>query len=363
MERERQVKRTITRRNFLQKTLADGGRASLGFGLVVLAGARKGSAVNRRIKPRPRANRLPREVWIATISQNRMEAKDFEEMIKKMLGRMEQVVSYQPDIICLPEVFPFANLSSPRPPVSQVAEVPIGEISQPFAEFARKYHCYVVCPIYTKANGRCYNAAVFIDSQGRLLGEYRKIHPTIGEMDNGVTPGPVQPPVFKTAFGIVGAQICFDIEWYDGWQNLRKAGAEMVFWPSAFAGGSVVNTKAWQNKYVVVSSTRKDTSKICDISGEEIASTGRWNDWVCAPVNLEKAFLHTWPFCRRFEEVQAKYGRKIRIKTFHEEEWTIIESRSPEVKVADVLKEFDFQTHEELIQGAEKRQRKYRNAV
>ena len=353
MEREGEVKRMITRRNFLQKT-------SLGFGLVALGGARKGSAANRPIKPRPRASRLPREVWIATISQNRMEAKDFEGMIKKMLGRMEQVVSYQPDIICLPEVFPFVNLSSPRPPVSQVAEVPIGEISQPFAEFARKYHCYVVCPIYTKEDGHCYNAAVFIDSQGRLLGEYRKIHPTIGEMDNGVTPGPVQPPVFKTAFGIVGAQICFDIEWYDGWQNLRKAGAEMVFWPSAFGGGSAVNTKAWQNKYVVVSSTRKDTSKICDISGEEIASTGRWNDWVCAPVNLEKAFLHTWPFCRRFQEVQAKYGRKIHIRTFHEEEWTIIESRSPDVKVSDVLREFEFQTHEELIQAAEKSQRKAR---
>jgi len=81
---------------------------------------------------------------------------------------------------------------------------------------------------------------------------------------------------------------------------------------------------------------------------------------VCAPVNLEKAFLHTWPFCQRFHEVQAKYGRKIHIKTFHEEEWTIIESRSPDVKIADVLKEFEFQTHEELIQAAEKRQTKDR---
>ncbi|MFZ2146748.1 MAG: carbon-nitrogen hydrolase family protein [Sedimentisphaerales bacterium] len=347
------MKRTITRRNFLKRT-------SQGFGLVILAGAQKGSTANPRFESRPREKRLPREVWIATISQNRIEAKDFEEMTGKMLGRMEEVVSYQPDIICLPEVFPFANLSSGRPAISQVAEVPIGEISQPFADFAQKYHCYVVCPIYTKENGRYYNAAVFIDNQGRLLGEYRKIHPTIGEIDNGLTPGPVQPPVFKTAFGIVGAQICFDIEWYDGWQNLRKAGAEMVFWPSAFAGGTVVNTKAWQNKYVVVSSTRKDTSKICDISGEEIAGTGRWNDWVCAPVNLEKAFLHTWPFCQRFQDVQAKYGRKIHIKTFHEEEWTIIESRSPDVKVSDVLKEFEFQTHEELIQAAEKSQRKAR---
>ena len=172
------MKRTITRRNFLQRT-------SLGFGLAVLAGSGKGSAASSRIKPRPREKRLPREVWVATISQNRMETKNYEQMIRKMLSRMEEVVSYQPDIICLPEVFPFANLSSGRPPLSEVAEVPIGEISQPFAGFARKHHCYVVCPIYTKENGRYYNAAVFIDNQGRLLGQYRKIHPTIGEIGRG----------------------------------------------------------------------------------------------------------------------------------------------------------------------------------
>lgn len=59
-------------------------------------------------------------------------------------------------------------------------------------------------------------------------------------------------------------------------------------------------------------------------------------------------------------QVQAKYGRKIRIKTFYEEEWTIIESRSQDVKVADVLKEFDFQSYEDFIEGADRMQRKNR---
>lgn len=339
----------FTRRNFLQNT-------SMGLGLGVWAGIHSTTTAApsaTRMRPRPREKRLPKEVWVATISQNGMQARGYEEMTKKMLGRMQELVTYEPDIICLPEVFPFANLSSGRPPVSRVAEVPIGDISQPFAEFAREHNCYIVCPIYTKENGHYYNSAVFIDRKGKLLGEYQKIHPTVGEMNNGVTPGPLMSPVFKTDFGIIGAQICFDIEWNDGWQNLRKAGAEIVFWPSAFAGGMAVNAKAWQNKFVVVSSTRKDTSKICDISGEVVASTGRWNDWVCAPVNLEKAFLHTWPICRRFNEIHSKYGRKVRIQTFHEEEWTIIESRSPDVKIADILKEYEFQTYEDFIQAAE----------
>jgi len=286
-------------------------------------------------------------------------------MIRMMLARMDEVAPFEPDIVCLPEAFPSANLTNPKAPLAERAEEPIGHVSQPFAEFARKHHCYVVCPILTRhkepgQNERFYNSAVFIDRQGKLLGEYRKTYLTTGEMNYGLTPGPLDPPVFETDFGIVGAQICFDIEWLEGWQKLRQQGAEIVFWPSAFAGGAMVNTKAWQNKFCVVSSTRKDTSKICDISGEVVAKTGRWNHWTCASVNLEKAFLHTWPYVNRFDEIHAKYGRDVRIRNFAEEEWTILESRSPDVKIADVLREFELKTYEEHIQFADAQQGKFR---
>jgi predicted amidohydrolase len=93
------------------------------------------------------------------------------------------------------------------------------------------------------------------------MGEYHKIHLTEGEISMGLTPGSLSPPVFHTDFGIIGVQICFDLLWDDGWKKLKDKGAEIVFLPSAFAGGQMVNAKAWQHKYVVVSSTRKHTSK------------------------------------------------------------------------------------------------------
>jgi hypothetical protein len=112
---------------------------------------------------------------------------------------------------------------------------------------------------------------------------------------------------------------------------------------------------------VVASSTRKNTSKLCDITGEEITKTGIWDPSIyCGAVNLEKAFLHTWPYARRFDEVRKKYGRKVRITTYHEEEWSIIESLSPEVQIADVLKEFELETYEKLIEDSEKAQVKAR---
>ena len=344
----------LTRRRFIET-------ASVGLGL-----GWAGTYVRAASGPMggtPKALRLPREVWIASLSLNGLRAENPKEMTTKVLARMEEVAPFEPDIVCLPEVFPFANLTGPEPSLAESSEAPIGPFSRPFAEFAEKHKCHVVCPIHTVANGRYYNAAVFIDRHGQYVGQYQKMHPTVGEMDSGIAPGAAKPPVFKTDIGALGAQICFDIEWSDGWRKLREAGAELVFWPSAFGGGSMVNTKAWENKYCVVSSTWKGTTKICDIDGRTIAGTGQYADWVCAPVNLEKAFLHSWPFCRRFAEIQAKYGRKVSIRTFHEEEWTIIESLSPDVRVADILKEFDLRTHEEHIADADVVQRRWREKM
>jgi len=344
-----QNKSAIHRRKFL--------KTSLGLGIAGLAA----QDIARAAGPEPlqRANRLPREVWVASLSLHGLEAQSHEEMIRKVLKRLEEIKPLQPDVVCLPEVFPFLKISR-RPPLAEVAEVPPGPISTRFAAWAKAARCYLICPIYTRQEGRFYNSAVVIDRQGKCLGEYRKIPPTDSEMESGVAPGPLDPPVFQTDFGTIGVQICYDINWHEGWKKLRRAGAEIVFWPSAFCGGKMLNALAWMNKYCVVSSTRFDPTKICDITGEDVTRSGRARHWVCAPLNLERAFLHGWPYWTRYNDIQAKYGRKVLIRHFPEEGWSILESRSADVKVADVLREFDIRTHEEHIARADLMQKKLR---
>ena len=341
-----------SRRRFIKSA-----SATLGTGLASVA------AIGKTSQAAPtnlQESRLPREVIVATVAQIGLQENSYQEMSRAMLARMELLVPLQPDIICLPELFPFSFASQTRPLIEKVAETSIGAIAQPFSQFAAKHHCYVVCPIYTREAGRIYNAALLMDRQGELLGEYRKMHPTCSEMDKGVSPGPVDPPVFQTDSGKVGVQICFDIQWQDGWQKLQKAGAEIVFWPSAYAGGTAVNTAAWQNRYNVVSSTRKGASKICDIAGQELARSNSWQPWACTTVNLEKEMLCTWPYVQRFDEIRAKYGSKVRIETMPEEEWTILESRSAEIHVADLMKEFELKTYAQHIAEADKQQHERR---
>jgi len=342
---------SVSRRDFIRKSALTASLTALVAEPVIFG---KSSAVFN-----PTQERLPREVWIATVSQEGLTADTSEKKVQSILAIIEKSLIYRPDVICLPEVFMSSGVRKTMT-LNEQADIS-GELLKEFMDFARKNNCYMICPVITRENNRIYNSAVVIDRQGMRMGEYRKIHLPDVELKAGITPGPLQPPVFKTDFGTMGIQICFDCCWDDGWKALRQQGAEIVFWPSAYSGGQVINTKAWQNKYPVISSTN-ERSKICDISGEVVAQTGIWDkNIICAPLNLEKAFLHTWPAVMKFDQIRAKYGLKIKITNFHEEQWSIIESLSPDVRVNDILKEFDIPTFEQLTYHLEMEANKVRS--
>ena len=272
-------------------------------------------------------------------------------MVQKVLDIMKEIIPYRPDIICLPEIFAYAHTRSAYK-LNDVAEKLPGSIVTPFMNFAKANKCYVICPTYTQHNGDAYISAVLLDRQGNIAGEYHKMRPAISELEMGIKPGKYDPPVFQTDFGIIGIQICFDIKYEKGWNKLKDKGAQIIFWPSAYAAGQEISSRAWRHQVYIVSSTQKDTSKICDITGEAIAQTGRWQrNWITAPVNLQKAFILTWPAVTLFPEIQKKYGSRLKLTTFGEEEWTIIESLDANLKVADVLKEYKLETMHAVLKN------------
>jgi predicted amidohydrolase len=280
-------------------------------------------------------------------------------LIEKILEILKEVIVYQPDFVCLPEAFPFQNIEQ-KMTLAEKVEISEKAFDQ-LSGFSKQNNCYIICPVYTSEGGAIYNSAVVFDRKGKKIGVYNKIHPTEGEIEEGISPGAVFQPVIQTDFGPVGIQICFDINWADGWKMLTDQGVKIIFWPSAYGGGITVNTKAWQQRCIVASSTHKGTSRLCDISGEIVTQTGQWNqNLYCGPVNMEKEFLATWPYVNRFKDIQAKYGRKVRITNFHEEEWSIIESLSPDLFVKDILNEFKLKTYREHIGSAELLQNKAR---
>jgi predicted amidohydrolase len=327
----------LSRRKFL-------GNASLGLGAIGIPDYMV------RTQPSKDAIKTPHYINVGTVSIMDLSATSTPDMVQKVLSVMEEMVPFQPDIICLPEVFAFTNIPSNDYQLKDVAEKAPGPVVTPFLNFAKRNKCYVIVPTYTLHEGNIFISAVLVDRQGKVAGEYHKMRPAESELKMGIKPGKSEPPVFQTDFGKIGIQICFDIKYEEGWNYLKDKGAQIIFWPSAYAAGQEISSRAWRHQVYVVSSTQKDTSKICDITGETIAQTGRWQrNWICAPVNLEKAFIYAWPSVSVFPDIQKKYGSRIKLTTYSEEEWTIIESLDADLKVADVLKEFNLKTSHDVL--------------
>jgi beta-ureidopropionase len=313
-------------------------------------------------------NRLPREVWVAGISLKGLwPVETVEKRMKDVLQRMESVYAFEPDIICLPET---VNISWVNESITlqEVAEdeTTHGLITSMLAEVARKQNCYITCPIVTKKEGHFYNSSILLNRLGETEGVFHKVHPTSTEIlpdtyfkGGGVTPGPLKPGVFKTDFGTIGMQICFDAEWPYSWHSLKEDGAEIVCFPSQGPFLNTLRNHAWFNHYYIVSATGEN-SQIIDITGDVIALDGEFARWVCAPVNLEKEFLHIWPHTLKFGDIQKKYKRKIRFKIYHPENWATLESLDENIKVKDILKEYEIPTYDEQIREATGIQKKYR---
>jgi beta-ureidopropionase len=332
----------ISRRKFVRETAVATGMATM-----AATGLADGLSI-----PGPEGSRNLREVWIAGVSQMGLRAKTPELMVEKIFGILNEVILYRPDFVCLPEAFPFEYVET-KLTFPQRVEVS-NKVLQQFAEFSKQNNCYTICPVFTSSEGRIYNSAVVFNRTGKKIGQYNKIHETVGYVKGGVTCGAMFQPAVQTEFGPVGIQICYDINWEDGWKMFRDQGVKMIFWCSAFDGGEQLNMKALQNKCIVASGTNKNVSKLCDIDGTTIATTGIWEpNFYCGRINLEKVFLPLYDYLKECREIRRKYGRKVRITYFHAEEWTIIESLSPDLFISDIVSEYNLKNHVEGLKEAE----------
>jgi predicted amidohydrolase len=157
-------------------------------------------------------------------------------------------------------------------PAAEVA-VPLDEtIIEALGSKAREHSSYIVFGGVFRdipAAGACANAAVVIDRRGRLAGRYVKVHPVLdrvvpdGEivLEGGVQPG-AEYHVFDLDFGRVGVQICYDVEYPEGWRRLAEQGAELVLFPTQSPQLTRPAMYAATHEYWVVSSTFRNNASV-----------------------------------------------------------------------------------------------------
>jgi predicted amidohydrolase len=288
---------------------------------------------------------VPRKVVVSTVSHRPSGlARTVAANVDAAVRLAERAATVGPDLVCLPEHFSLADV--PRRRAAEVAEPVPGPTTERLGAVARRHRTYLVCPLYERAGGHVFNAAVLLDRNGGVAGVYRKVHPTLAEMDEGVVPGE-RVQVFEADFGRVGLLICFDIAWAERWRELRDLGAEVVCWPSTYEGGLHLQARAADNRYYVVSATLAWHAHILDVTGFPLASTGQRSDTAWAEIDLEKRVFSTVFPQATYDAIATRYGRRVTLHMCSPEGVFTLESHDPAVAVADLMREFGLEALDE----------------
>jgi N-carbamoylputrescine amidase len=112
-----------------------------------------------------------------------------------------------------------------------------GPSTDAISKVAKANRVAVIAPVFERrAAGIYHNSAAVIDSDGKILGLYRKMHipddPAYYEKFY-FTPGDLGFPAFDTESGRVATLICWD-QWYpEGARLAALQGAAVLFYPTA----------------------------------------------------------------------------------------------------------------------------------
>lgn len=266
-------------------------------------------------------------VHVVSVTQAGLEHS--ADLADRTLARLEQSAVFHPDIACLPELFPRRG-----------PETIPGEITGRVARWAREHSSYVIFGIKTASDGKVYNSAVLIDRRGNIAGEFRKMHPTEGELAEGTAPGGTEAQVFETDFGVIGIQICFDVNWWENWKRLKQKGAGIVFFPSAYPALRQLSALALTNQVYVVSSAGRGSSNIYDITGKVLASSGSYQQWAGAALPMGKRLFEIDFNAEKVRAIEEKYGPKVAVDWLHEDDWFTLASLDRDLTVNDLIAEF-----------------------
>ena len=265
-----------------------------------------------------------REVIRAALVQTKWTG-DKASMIEANVALARQAATQGAKVLCFQELFYGPYFCQVQDPAffSYTESIP-GPTTEVMCALAKETGMVLVVPIYeVEQEGVFYNTAFVVDSDGTLLGKYRKHHiPQVkGFWEKYYfRPGNLGYPVFDTAVGKIGVYICYDRHFPEGWRALGLGGARIVFNPSATSRG--LSAYLWDleqpaaavaNEYFVGAINRVGVEDLGDNDfygssyfvtprGQKVGESGSGSEDDLIVRDLDMGLIaevrHTWAFYR-----------------------------------------------------------------
>ncbi len=250
-----------------------------------------------------------------------LPSKNKDLSIKKAIDFLLMAHKNNVNIICFPELFLLSWFlqDSDKDKIKknlESAEDFNGRTISIFKEQAMKFNMVIIVPFFEKSGNYYYNSSAVISEKGVLLGIYRKVHiPNVEYyFEKSYFSNGNNFPVFKTSFGTIGIQMCWDNFYPESSRILSLKGAEIIFAPTASAFNTngkwflAISANAFLNGVYVLRVNRVGRDKSLDFYGKSfcIAPDGNiMNDFAgineCALIyNIDTKEIESarriWPF-------------------------------------------------------------------
>jgi len=308
------------------------------------------------------SNRRPRKVIVGTALQafwgpypglqNRLE--QLGGIVDQMAAQARTKYGRGLDLAVLPET----AITGEAGEDALACSVPfVGQVQEAFSGKAREHSCYIVIPTYlldSPEKKLCSNAAILVGRKGEAVGVYRKVHLVVslerGTMEGGATCGDTLP-VFDCDFGKLGIQICYDMNFADGWVELAHRGAELIAWPSQSPQTSQPAFRARQHRCYIVSSTWRHNASIFEPTGKIAAQITPPQRILVEELDLSYAILPWSSKLRNGAALKQAYGDKVGFHYYEDEDLGIFWSNDPGITVDEMVRSIGvLELEEEMAQ-------------
>lgn len=180
---------------------------------------------------------------------------DIRSNMENTITKIKEAADKGAKIICLQELYRTKYFpTDEKKDVTKLAETIPGETTSTLSSLAKELQVVIIAPIFEVDGGKHYNTAVVIDSDGKILGSYRKMHiphdPFFYEKSY-FDVGNSGYKIFQTPDVKFGVLICYD-QWFpEAARTLALQGADLIFYPSAigYLEGDPLSQEDWHNSW------------------------------------------------------------------------------------------------------------------
>jgi predicted amidohydrolase len=184
-----------------------------------------------------------------TLIQMSSEIGEVKKNVNKAVHLVEEAISQDSKLICLPEMFNtgyFSHTSHCDPKYFELAETIEGETVKTVQRiFSEKNNVTIIVPFFEYVSPGVYHNSACAIENGKVLGCYRKTHMPwsfTGWEKFYMRPG-YEYPIFKTSFGTIGILICYDRDFPEAARSLALKGADILL---ILNGAPISLIEMWQ---------------------------------------------------------------------------------------------------------------------